>query len=123
LIHKFVVSRSFKIRFCLDILDYRPFGLLTLRTNELTRVISVSNRVVAFDRIFFRTCEVWDNCSQTDNDRLEKLQLEAARIVEDTKGAIRNRISKKNRQHNGQKKKYKWTNNDRQNIHIKLKIE
>jgi hypothetical protein len=41
---------------------------------------------------------------------------------EDTKGAIRNRISKKNRQHNG-KKKYKRTNNDRQNIHIKLKIE
>ena len=29
---------------------------------------------------------------------------------EDTKGAIRNRISKKNRQHNGQKKKYKRTN-------------
>jgi hypothetical protein len=27
------------------------------------------------------SCEVWDNCSQTDNDRLEKLQLEAARIV------------------------------------------
>ena len=40
---------------------------------------------------------------------------------EDTKGAIRNRISKKNRQHNGQKKKYKRTNNDRQNIHIKTK--
>ena len=28
---------------------------------------------------------------------------------EDTKGAIRIRISKKNRQHNGQKKKYKRT--------------
>jgi hypothetical protein len=28
---------------------------------------------------------------------------------------------KKNRQHNGQKKKYKRTNNDQQNIHIKLK--
>jgi hypothetical protein len=27
------------------------------------------------------SCEVWDNCSQTDNDRLETLQLEAARIV------------------------------------------
>jgi hypothetical protein len=27
------------------------------------------------------SCEVWDNCSQTDNDRLEKLQLEAARIA------------------------------------------
>jgi hypothetical protein len=31
--------------------------------------------------------------------------------------------SKKNRQHNGQKKKYKRTNNDLQNIHIKQKIE
>ena len=42
---------------------------------------------------------------------------------EDTKGAIRIRISKKNTQHNGQKKKYKRTNNDLQNIHIKLKIK
>jgi hypothetical protein len=42
---------------------------------------------------------------------------------EDTKGVIGIRISKKNRQHNGQKKKYKRTNNDLQNIHIKLKIE
>ena len=31
--------------------------------------------------------------------------------------------SKKNRQHNGQKKKYKRTKNDPQSIHIKLKIE
>jgi hypothetical protein len=38
----------------------------------------------------------------------------------DTTGVIRNRISKKNRQHNGQKKKYKRKNNDLQNIHIKL---
>ena len=42
---------------------------------------------------------------------------------EDTKGVIRIRVSKKNRQHNGQKKKCKRTNNDLQNIHIKLKIE
>ena len=41
----------------------------------------------------------------------------------DTKGVIRIRKSKKNRQHNGQKKNYKRTNNDQQNIHIKLKIE
>ena len=41
---------------------------------------------------------------------------------EDTKGVIRIHISK-NRQHNGQKKKYKRTNNNQQNIHIKLKIE
>jgi len=41
---------------------------------------------------------------------------------EDTKGVIRIRKSK-DRQHNGQKKKDKRTNNDIQNIHIKLKIE
>jgi hypothetical protein len=38
------------------------------------------------------------------------------------KGVIRIR-SLKNRQHNVHKKKYKGTNNDLQNIHIKLKIE
>ena len=42
---------------------------------------------------------------------------------EDTKGVIRIHISQKNRQHNGQMKTYKRTNNDLQNIHIKLKIE
>jgi hypothetical protein len=42
---------------------------------------------------------------------------------EDTKGVIRIRISKTNREHNGQKEKYKRTNNDLQNINIKLKIE
>jgi len=42
---------------------------------------------------------------------------------EDTKEVIRFRISKKNGQRNGQEKKYKRTNNDPQNIHIKLKIE
>ena len=34
---------------------------------------------------------------------------------EDTKGIIRIRKSKKDRQHNGQKKNYKRTNNDLQN--------
>ena len=42
---------------------------------------------------------------------------------EDTKGVIRIRISKKNIQHNGQEKKYRRTNNDQQNLHIKLKIK
>jgi hypothetical protein len=42
---------------------------------------------------------------------------------EDTKGVIRICISKKNRQHNGQKKKDKRTNNNLQNIHIKLQFE
>ena len=35
-----------------------------------------------------------------------------------TKVVIRIHILKKNRQHNGQKKKYKWKNNDLQNINI-----
>jgi len=39
------------------------------------------------------------------------------------KGVIRICISKMNKQYNGQKKKYKRTNNNLQNIHIKLKIE
>jgi len=43
-------------------------------------------------------------------------------LFEDTKGIIRFCISQKNRQHNGQKKKYKRTNNGLQNIHIKLNI-
>jgi hypothetical protein len=42
---------------------------------------------------------------------------------EDTKGVNRIRKLKKNRQHNDQKKKDKRTNNDLENIHIKLKIE
>jgi hypothetical protein len=42
---------------------------------------------------------------------------------EDTKGVIIICKSKKNRQHNGQEKKDKRTNNRLQNIHIKLKIE
>jgi hypothetical protein len=42
--------------------------------------------------------------------------------LKDTKGVIRICKLKKNR-HNGQKKKYKRTNNDLQSIHIKLKIE
>jgi hypothetical protein len=41
---------------------------------------------------------------------------------EDNKRVIINRILRKNIQHNGQKKKYKRTNNDLQDIHIKLKI-
>jgi hypothetical protein len=41
---------------------------------------------------------------------------------EDTKGVIRIRKSKKNRQHNDQMKKYKRTNNDLQNITHKTKV-
>ena len=42
---------------------------------------------------------------------------------EDTKGIIRIRKSKKDRQHDGQKKTDKRTYNYLENIHITLKIE
>jgi hypothetical protein len=42
---------------------------------------------------------------------------------DDAKELIRNRNSKKDRQHNDKKKQDKRTNNDLQNMHIKLKIE
>ena len=53
----------------------------------------------------------------------EKFTNEKVEELEDTKKEIRIRKSKKDRKHNGQKKKDKRTNNDLQNIHIKLKIE
>jgi hypothetical protein len=42
---------------------------------------------------------------------------------EDTTGVIRIRKSKKDRQHNGQKKKDKRTNNDLQNTTQKTKVQ
>jgi len=42
-------------------------------------------------------------------------------MFEDTKGVIRSRKSKKNGQHNDQKKKHQRTNNDLQNIRQKSK--
>ena len=48
------------------------------------------------------------------NSNFEKTSSEE---FEDTKGVIRTHISKKNRQHNGQNKNDKRTNNDLQNIH------
>ena len=50
--------------------------------------------------------------------KIERLQEE----LEDTKRVIRIRKSEKNRQNYGQKKKYKRTNNDLQNIRMKLQI-
>ena len=47
----------------------------------------------------------------------------ASEEFEDTKEVIEIRISKKNRQQNGQKNKYNRINNNPQSIHIKLKIE
>jgi predicted YcjX-like family ATPase len=60
---------------------------------------------------------------QRSNQKPYIEEEQTAQWPKDTRGVTRIRISKKNRQHNGQKKKYKRTNNDLQNIHINLKIE
>ena len=54
---------------------------------------------------------------------ISTFDLHVEEEFEDTKEVIRIRISKKNRQHNDQKKKDKRTNNDLQNGHIKQRIE
>jgi hypothetical protein len=54
---------------------------------------------------------------------VQKMFYRAQEEFENTKGVIRIRISKKNRQHNGKMKKYKRTTNDLQNTYKKLKIE
>ena len=67
-----------------------------------------------------KMCEI---AIQKLEDQFKSSRQKLIDEFEDTKGVIKIRISKKNRQHNGQKKKYKRTNNDLQNIHSKLNIE
>jgi hypothetical protein len=60
--------------------------------------------------VLYETCHNWTS-------------LGTKKSLKNTKGVIRICTSKQDRQHNGQKKRDKKTNNDLQNIHIKLKIE
>jgi hypothetical protein len=97
-----------------------------------TRLAAASDKVyqlIAHGRWFSPT----SSTTKTDRHDIAEILLKVmlntkinqfhSEEFEDTKGAIRIHKSKKNRQHNGQKKKYKRTNNDLQNIHKKLKIE
>jgi hypothetical protein len=61
------------------------------------------------------------HCTGNQNLYIEEEQTIQWPKFDDTKGVIIIRTLKKNRQHNSQKKKYKRTSNDLQNIHIKLK--
>jgi len=64
-------------------------------------------------------CDSGNDVPNDNKQRFDILQEESS----DTKGVIRIPKSKKYRQHNGQKKRVKRTNNELQNIHIQLKIE
>ena len=74
------------------------------------RIVSPLNLLNNHHKTRFSSAKInngWSYGCLTGNQLLEEF--------EDTKGAIRIRISQKNSQ---QKKKYKWTNNDQQNIHL-----
>jgi hypothetical protein len=77
--------------------------------------------------IYTWTCSVPGGCSYWFNKNFNFpimcLSCLARRVWKYHREVIRILKSKKNRQHSGQKKKYKKTNNDLQNIHIKLKID
>ena len=85
--------------------------LSLLITVSQNRIQIYSNKKIKCPHIFISTQE---------DHSIIKIEEEE---FEDTKGVIRIRIPQQNRQHNCQKKKYKKTNNDHQNLHIKLKIE
>ena len=74
----------------------------TNKTQHITSAFKLMKRITATQM---------DKSNNTSNSK--QLYEE----FEDAKGVIIIRISKKNRQHNGQKKKYKRTNNDLQNTH------
>jgi len=61
--------------------------------------------------------------SKYNKKRLKVVAMSHKKSLKIPKGVIRIRSWLKNRPRNGQKKRYKRTNNDLQNIHIKVKIE
>jgi hypothetical protein len=77
---------------------------------------SDSNKIV--DNKCVKTCII----QKMIRDVAMVLDSVTKKEFEDTKGVIRIRISKKNRQHNNQKKKYKRTNNLRHRKHNYYRI-
>ena len=86
----------------------------TIRLQLLTTIVRDQLRIK--DRKSLENILRWKTTLEIRNQLINELQEE----FEDTKGEIGMCISKKNRRYNFF---YKRTNNDQQNIHIKLKIE
>jgi hypothetical protein len=116
-----------------------PMSLIRTHNDNLggTNITVIEINVTHFKKNPLNSKRGWstkDNVAIVTADRVNcQSNIQSSLIVdevtqtrqeefEDTKGVIRIRKSK-DRQHNGQKKKYKRTYNDLQNIHIKLKIE
>jgi len=107
---------------------YATYDASNVSFFNVTKLVLVVKRKVGIlcSHAISRTRLVWVLAHWNNNPRVYMLFDTDALLedeFEDIKGAIRIRISKKNRQHNGQQKKYKKATNDIQNIHKKLKIE
>jgi hypothetical protein len=98
---------------------------------QITPLLYVGHCIIcpsSINAFWLPLCSEDIHWSRTDNTMAyiyqcgnQRTYIEVGQTIQwptDTKGVIRIRISK-NRQHNGQMKKYKRTNNDLQNIHIK----
>ena len=96
-----------------DIYDYRQQMCILFFGIDVVYFISVISWVLWFSLVTSSTSTI-----NTDYMYRGIYQILLEEEFEDTKGEIRIRTSKKNRQHNGQKKKHKRTNKDLQNIHI-----
>ena len=81
--------------------------------------IPALNRIIVaqISSIFIKVIQQFNSCQTV------MVEMNNGSDVQEDKGIIRICKSKKGKQHNGQKKKFKRTNNDLQNMHIKLKIE
>ena len=93
--------------------------LLPQFISTLDIVVSHTSRLLSLSNIITHMSLIMPPCLHYFDFANDKSWYEE---FEDIKRVIRIRKSN-DRQHNGQKKKYKETNKDLQNIHIKLKME
>jgi hypothetical protein len=55
--------------------------LLVLLSSNLSQPVSLYRYLIYIRPIFEYACEVWDNCGVSNSCKLERLQLEEARII------------------------------------------
>ena len=91
--------------------------------NEFFSLDSIWNFLLAFLKLIWPSSYGFQDKKGQRQPKWTNTHYILYEEFEDTKGVIRIRKSKKNRQHNGQKKKNKRTNNNPQNIHIKPEVE
>jgi hypothetical protein len=120
------VSRRIERCFYAEIVTTKDVKTYNLTTWTTQTPLGVEQKTGANSSVPERQTEnicghLWHRCSSKPRSADNRRAVEEE--FEDTKVAIRIRISKTKRQHNCQKKKCIRTNNDLQNIHIQQTIE